>query len=112
MFHWMRSPRPKSKQLPMIKELGEAGFNFVFEGSDLVAKATEGLSPETHPHLYREMCWKVEERGAVGETTLHVCVLLQSQGGIFNDNLGCGFPLSSADFYFVEEGLPGSGGNS
>ena len=34
-------------------------------------------SPETHPHLYREMCWKVEERGAVGETTLHVCVLLQ-----------------------------------
>ena len=86
LFHWMRSPRPKSKQLPMIKELGEAGFNFVFEGSDLVAKATEGLSPETHPHLYREMCWKVEERGAVGETTLHVCVLLQSQGGIFNEN--------------------------
>ena len=80
MFLWMRSARPKSKQLPMIKELGEAGFNFVFEGSDLVAKATEGLSPETHPHLYREMCWKVEERGAVGETTLHVCVLLQSQG--------------------------------
>ena len=69
--------RPKSKQLPMIKELGEAGFNYVFEGSDLVAKATEGISPETHPHLYREMCWKVEERGAVGETTLHVCVLLQ-----------------------------------
>ena len=34
-------------------------------------------SPETHPQLYREMCWKVEERGAVGETTLHVCVLLQ-----------------------------------
>ena len=27
----------------MIKELGEAGFNYVFEGSDLVAKATEGI---------------------------------------------------------------------
>ena len=27
----------------MIKELGEAGFNYVFEGSDLVANATEGI---------------------------------------------------------------------
>lgn len=27
----------------MIKELGEAGFNYVFEGSELVANATEGI---------------------------------------------------------------------
>ena len=39
--------RPKSKQFPEIKELGEAAFNFVFEGSDLLKRMTEGLDPET-----------------------------------------------------------------
>ena len=34
-------------QLPPIKELGEEGFNFVFEGSELLAKMTEGLDPVT-----------------------------------------------------------------
>ena len=34
-------------QLPPIKELGDAAFNFVFEGSDMLAKVTEGLDPET-----------------------------------------------------------------
>lgn len=34
-------------QFPVIKELGEAAFNFVFEGSELLAKVTEGWDPET-----------------------------------------------------------------
>jgi len=34
-------------QLPVIKELGEDAFFFVFEGSELLAKVTEGLDPET-----------------------------------------------------------------
>ena len=39
--------RPPSKQLPVIKELGEAAFNYVFEDSEVLAKVTEGLDPET-----------------------------------------------------------------
>ncbi|XP_044752853.1 transient receptor potential cation channel subfamily V member 5 [Coccinella septempunctata] len=28
-----------------------------------------------NPHLYRHVCWKIKERGAVGETILHLCLL-------------------------------------
>lgn len=38
--------RPKSKQFFVIKDLGDEAFNFVFEGSDLLKKVTEGLDPE------------------------------------------------------------------
>lgn len=27
------------------------------------------------PHLYRHTCWKLKDRGAVGETILHLCLL-------------------------------------
>lgn len=27
------------------------------------------------PHLYRHVCWKLRDRGAVGETVLHLCLL-------------------------------------
>ncbi|KAG5878666.1 hypothetical protein JTB14_015599 [Gonioctena quinquepunctata] len=27
------------------------------------------------PHLYRHVCWKLKERGAVGETIMHLCLL-------------------------------------
>ena len=30
------------------------------------------------PHLFRECCWQVEKRGSVGETTFHVCFLMQT----------------------------------
>jgi hypothetical protein len=32
-------------QLPVVKELGEEAFSYVFEGSELLAKLTEGLDP-------------------------------------------------------------------
>ncbi|KAK9869474.1 hypothetical protein WA026_003229 [Henosepilachna vigintioctopunctata] len=28
-----------------------------------------------NPHLYRHVCWQIKERGAVGETILHLCLL-------------------------------------
>ena len=34
-------------QFPEIKALGEEGFSYVFEGSEVLAKATEGLDPKT-----------------------------------------------------------------
>lgn len=35
-----------SYQLPVIKELGDAAFNYVFEDSEVLAKVTEGWDPE------------------------------------------------------------------
>lgn len=32
-------------------------------------------SPIADPSLYRHTCWKIKERGAVGETILHLCLL-------------------------------------
>ncbi len=34
-------------QFPCIKELGDDAFNFVFEGSELLAKLTEGLDSKS-----------------------------------------------------------------
>ena len=36
-----------SFQLPVIKELGDAAFDFVFEDSELLAKVTEGIDHVT-----------------------------------------------------------------
>merc|ERR1712016_435467 len=65
------------------QELGEAAFSFQFEGSALLEKLTEGTSPETHPELFTEHCWNVENRGAVGETTFHVCFLMGTPTHMF-----------------------------
>ena len=35
--------------------------------------------PFLAPHLFRECCWKVEERGAVGESAFHICFLMQTR---------------------------------
>ena len=70
--------RGGAKQLPVIKELGTKAYDFVFEGSEVLAKVTKELDPEKMPHLFRECCWLVEKRGAVSETLLHVCFLQQT----------------------------------
>ena len=68
--------RPKSKQFDVIKALGDAAFSFKFEDSELLEGLIAGQTPETHPHMFTEHCWDVENRGAVGETTFHVCFLM------------------------------------
>ncbi|KAH0821155.1 hypothetical protein GEV33_001636 [Tenebrio molitor] len=30
---------------------------------------------QRNPHLYRHVCWKIKERGAVGESIMHLCLL-------------------------------------
>ena len=39
---------------------------------------TAGIDPATQPDMFRECCWLVEKRGCVGETTFHICFLMQS----------------------------------
>ena len=36
----------------------------------------QGQTYETHPEMFTKHCWDVENRGAVGETTFHVCFLM------------------------------------
>ena len=50
-------------------EISTFSFYFYFE------PFPKGHSPETHPELYTQHCWDVENRGCVGETVFHVCFL-------------------------------------
>ena len=63
-----------------------------------------GHSPETHPHLYTQHCWDVENRGCVGETVFHVCFL---QGTTIHLHLAkrllMHFPLLLNDIYLSDE---------
>ena len=123
------SIRPASKQLPFIRELPDP-TTFKYEGSELLARLTEGHSPETHPHLYTQHCWNVENRynskchlvsiiyvksisiqlivhltrGCVGETVFHVCFL---QGTTIHLHLAkrllMHFPLLLNDIYLSDE---------
>ena len=68
------SIRAASKQFPFVRELPDP-TTFRYAGSEILAKLTEGHSPETHPQLYTQHCWDVENRGCVGETVFHVCFL-------------------------------------
>ena len=44
--------RPKSKQFPEILALGDAAFDFQFEGSDLLAEMIGEDTRETHPDRF------------------------------------------------------------
>ena len=63
--------------------LGEGAFDFKFEGSELLEGLIQGQTPETHPQLFTKHCWDVENRGAVGETTFHVCFLMGTPTHMF-----------------------------
>ena len=81
----------------LFKALGDEAFSFKFEDSDLLTGLIAGetrvclemfndnvkmlmmimmVLKESHPDKYTEHCWNVENRGAVGETTFHVCFLM------------------------------------
>ena len=63
-----RQPR---KFLWPIQELGEeVAFSFVFEGSELLSRVTEGWDPVESPHLFREVCWMVEQIKTLGSSKI------------------------------------------
>lgn len=64
--------RPRHKQLPEIRamENPEEDFNF-----DQFCPEVSELEYLLNPSGYREVCWDINERGAVGETILHLCLL-------------------------------------
>ena len=96
--------RPKSKQFPEILALGDAAFDFQFEDSDLLAEMIGEDTRETYPDRYTEHCWNVENRGAVGETTFHVCFLMGTPTHMFvAKRILQWYPKLLHDIYLSEE---------
>jgi len=59
---------------------------------------------ETQEESYRLVCWKLEERGFVGETGLHICFLLSTPSHmILAQKLLKLFPLLVNDIYCCDE---------
>ena len=96
--------RSSTKHLPVIKEMGEAACDFTFEGSEILARITKDLDPETSPELFRECCWMVEKRGSVSETLLHVCFLIQTPTHlVLAKRLLKWYPKLILDVYLADE---------
>ncbi|XP_058834961.1 transient receptor potential cation channel subfamily V member 5 [Topomyia yanbarensis] len=64
--------RPRHKQLPEIRALENPEEDYDIDVE--CPNVTEG-EYQRNPSGYREVCWNIKERGAVGETILHLCLL-------------------------------------
>lgn len=64
--------RPKHRQLPEIRILDNPEEEFDIDVNCPDVSDSEYLK---NPNSYREVCWNLKERGAVGETILHLCLL-------------------------------------
>lgn len=64
--------RPRHRQLPEIRILENPDDDF-----DIDQYSPEVSEAEYYGNMdgYRHVCWNIKERGAVGETVLHLCLL-------------------------------------
>ncbi|XP_060516744.1 transient receptor potential cation channel subfamily V member 5 [Cylas formicarius] len=63
--------RPKHKLLPQLKSMeNPEDFEIDEDAPDIPEEEFQ-----KNPHKYRHVCWKLSERGAVGETVLLLCLL-------------------------------------
>lgn len=68
--------RSKAKQLPGIKELENPDEDFDIDKNWPDVTEEEYYS---NPSAYKRIIWNIKERGAVGETILHLCLLNATQ---------------------------------
>ncbi|XP_038209569.1 transient receptor potential cation channel subfamily V member 5 [Zerene cesonia] len=64
--------RPRHKLLPPLRGMENPDDEFDIEKDWPVVTQEEY---DANPSGYRELCWDLKERGAVGETILHLCLL-------------------------------------
>ncbi|CAG9782810.1 unnamed protein product [Diatraea saccharalis] len=64
--------RPRHKLLPPLRGMENPDEEFDVEKDWPVVTQEEY---DANPSAYRELCWDLKERGAVGETILHLCLL-------------------------------------
>ncbi|XP_057668262.1 transient receptor potential cation channel subfamily V member 5 [Diorhabda carinulata] len=63
--------RPRHKWLPQLRAMeNPEDFEVDDEGPEVSQEEYQ-----KNPHLYRHICWKIKDRGAVGETLMHLCLL-------------------------------------
>ncbi|CAG9853902.1 unnamed protein product [Phyllotreta striolata] len=63
--------RARHKLLPQLKSM-ENPDDFEIDDEGINISEDEY---QNNPHLYRQLCWRIRDRGAVGETLLHLCLL-------------------------------------
>ncbi|XP_052132718.1 transient receptor potential cation channel subfamily V member 5, partial [Frankliniella occidentalis] len=74
--------RGRHKMLPPLKNMSDPSeYNINTALAQLDAQGDDGKDPGG----YRDVCWDLAERGAVGETILHLCILAASS--LHNDLL-------------------------
>lgn len=64
--------RPRHKQLPEIRAMENPDEEFDIDQHLPNVKQSEYLM---NPSGYREVCWDLKKRGAVGESIFHLCLL-------------------------------------
>uniref|UniRef100_A0A2A4JF08 Ion transport domain-containing protein n=1 Tax=Heliothis virescens TaxID=7102 RepID=A0A2A4JF08_HELVI len=64
--------RPRHKLLPPLRSMENPDEEFDVEKDWPLVTQEEY---DANPSGYRELCWDLKERGAVGETILHLCLL-------------------------------------
>lgn len=64
--------RPRHKQLPEIRVLENPDEEFDIDQHLPNVKESEYF---LNPSGYREVCWDLKKRGAVGESIFHLCLL-------------------------------------
>ncbi|RZC32734.1 transient receptor potential cation channel subfamily V member 6 [Asbolus verrucosus] len=60
----------KTKLSPLRSMENPDEFEIDDEGPEITEEEYQ-----KNPHLYRHVCWKIKERGAVGESIMHLCLL-------------------------------------
>lgn len=64
--------RPKHRQLPEIRILENPDEDF---NIDQYCPEVSEAEYYSNTNAYRHICWNIKDRGAVGETILHLCLL-------------------------------------
>ncbi|KAI9554266.1 putative transient receptor potential cation channel subfamily V member 6 [Daphnia sinensis] len=90
--------RAKTKLLPCLKDV-EDPYKF-----DIEKYVAENFANDKDPTHYREVCWDLEQRGGVGETVLHLCLLsATSMHADLAKRLLKFYPKLIVDIYLDEE---------
>lgn len=97
----------RGKLVPLSKiwmsRMGKLGAS-ADEAEGEAQRAQETKTGAKEPARYRWVCWKLEERGFVGESALHICFLLSTPTHmILAKKLLAMFPMLINDIYTCDE---------
>lgn len=93
----------RGKRIP-LSQLWRARFGLLEEGQEEEESEAEEVAGGDDEAGYRWTCWRLEQRGFVGETALHICFLLSTPSHmILAQKLLQMFPMLINDIYTCDE---------